>query len=47
MTFAERLIARITRREPDFINCPSIGWVHWKLFTAADDIGAVGKGCDQ
>lgn len=28
-------------------HCPLIGWVHWKLFTAADDIGAVGKGCDQ
>jgi hypothetical protein len=27
-------------------HCPR-GWVHWKLFTAADDIGAVGKGCDQ
>jgi hypothetical protein len=25
----------------------SRGWVHWKLFTATDDIGAVGKGCDQ
>lgn len=23
------------------------GWVHWKLFTASDDIGAVGRGCDQ
>jgi hypothetical protein len=27
-------------------HCPR-GWVHWKLFTATDDIGAVGKGCDQ
>lgn len=27
-------------------HCPR-GWVHWKLFTAADDIGQVGKGCDQ
>lgn len=27
-------------------HCPR-GWVHWKLFTADDDIGAVGKGCDQ
>lgn len=26
--------------------CPQ-GWVHWKLFTAADDPGAIGKGCDQ
>lgn len=22
------------------------GWVHWKLFTAPTDTGAVGKGCD-
>ena len=22
------------------------GWVHWKLFTAPGDKGAVGKGCD-
>lgn len=28
-------------------HCPDNGWVHWKLFTAADDPGAVGKGCDQ
>jgi hypothetical protein len=28
-------------------HCPRAGWVHWKRFTAADDIGAVGKGCDQ
>lgn len=26
--------------------CPQ-GWVHWKKFTAADDEGAVGRGCDQ
>lgn len=26
-------------------HCPR-GWVHWKLFTAADDEGAIGKGCD-
>ena len=32
-------------REWGFL-CPR-GWVHWKLFTAADDIGQVGKGCDQ
>lgn len=25
--------------------CPQ-GWVHWKQFTAPDDKGAVGKGCD-
>lgn len=28
-------------------HCPRAGWVHWKRFTAADDPGAVGKGCDQ
>lgn len=28
-------------------HCPDNGWVHWKQFTAADDPGAVGKGCDQ
>lgn len=26
--------------------CPQ-GWVHWKRFTAKDDKGLVGKGCDQ
>ena len=25
--------------------CPQ-GWMHWERFTAADDPGAVGKGCD-
>jgi len=25
--------------------CPQ-GWMHWRRFTAADDPGAVGKGCD-
>lgn len=25
--------------------CPQ-GWVHWKKFTAAEDPGSVGKGCD-
>lgn len=28
-------------------HCPQTGWVHWEKFTAADDIGAVGRGCDQ
>lgn len=28
-------------------HCPDNGWVNWKQFTAADDPGAVGKGCDQ
>lgn len=27
-------------------HCPA-GWVHWKNFTAADDPGAIGKGCNQ
>ncbi len=27
--------------------CMERGFVHWKVFTAADDHGAVGKGCDQ
>lgn len=26
--------------------CMERGWVHWKRFTAADDKGAVGKGCE-
>ena len=32
-------------REWGFL-CPNRGWVHWKLFTAADDPGSIGKGCD-
>lgn len=28
-------------------HCPDRGWVHWKQFTAADDPGAIGRGCDQ
>lgn len=27
-------------------HCPERGWVHWKLFSATDDPGAIGKGCD-
>ncbi len=23
------------------------GWVHWKVFTAADDPGSIGKGCGK
>ena len=23
------------------------GWVHWQRFTATDNAGAIGKGCDQ
>lgn len=26
-------------------HCPK-GWVHWKKFTADDDAGAVGRGCE-
>lgn len=26
--------------------CMQRGWVHWKKFTAPDDKGSVGKGCD-
>jgi hypothetical protein len=28
-------------------HCPDFGWVHWKLFTASDDTGKIGKGCNQ
>ncbi|MBB5444630.1 MULTISPECIES: hypothetical protein [unclassified Paraburkholderia] len=27
-------------------HCPLIGWVHWRRFTAADNPGEIGKGCD-
>jgi hypothetical protein len=27
--------------------CMERGWIHWKRFTAADDPGAVGEGCDS
>ena len=27
-------------------HCPGRGWVHWKRFTAINDPGAIGKGCD-
>jgi hypothetical protein len=27
-------------------HCPAGGWVHWKLFTAPQDRGDIGKGCD-
>lgn len=26
-------------------HCPERGWVHWKDFTDARDVGAIGKGC--
>lgn len=28
-------------------HCPERGWIHWKLFTAADSHGEIGKGCEQ
>ena len=28
-------------------HCPDHGWVHWKRFTAGDDAGQIGRGCDQ
>lgn len=28
-------------------HCPEAGWVHWKRFTAAQDKGAIGRGCGQ
>lgn len=27
-------------------HCPKQGWIPWERFTAPDDIGSVGKGCD-
>jgi hypothetical protein len=27
-------------------HCPEQGWIDWKRFTAADDKGAVGEGCN-
>lgn len=27
-------------------HCPTIGWRHWKEFTAPGDRGGIGKGCD-
>jgi hypothetical protein len=27
-------------------HCPDEGWIHWKRFTADDDSGAIGRGCD-
>ena len=27
-------------------HCPEQGWIPWERFTASDDRGAVGKGCD-
>jgi hypothetical protein len=27
-------------------HCADAGWIHWKRFTADDDPGAIGKGCD-
>jgi hypothetical protein len=27
-------------------HCPEQGWIHWEKFTAPEDIGSIGKGCD-
>lgn len=27
-------------------HCPEQGWIAWEKFTAPDDYGAIGKGCD-
>lgn len=27
-------------------HCPDKGWVHWRQFTAENDVGAIGKGCE-
>ena len=27
-------------------HCADSGWIHWKQFTAADDSGKIGKGCE-
>lgn len=27
-------------------HCPKEGWIHWERFTAEDDRGAIGKGCN-
>jgi hypothetical protein len=27
-------------------HCPEQGWIHWKDFTATDNAGEIGKGCD-
>lgn len=29
------------------LHCPGRGWVPWQHFTAVDDAGAVGKGCEE
>lgn len=28
-------------------HCPERGWVYWEDFVSSDDVGSVGKGCDQ
>jgi hypothetical protein len=28
-------------------HCPERGWIHWKQFTATENAGEIGKGCDQ
>lgn len=28
-------------------HCPDVGWVPWQKFTAPDDSGSIGRGCNQ
>ncbi len=28
-------------------HCPEAGWIPWKRFTASDDPGSIGKGCES
>ena len=35
------------RYRPWGFHCPDKGWTHWKRFTAPDDKGAIGPGCDS
>lgn len=28
-------------------HCPEQGWIHWERFTAPDDKGAIGAGCES
>lgn len=30
-----------------YFHCPEAGKVHWQVFTAADDPGAIGRGCGE
>ena len=35
------------RYRPWGFHCPDKGWTHWKRFTAPDDKGTIGPGCDS